>query len=583
MVATPLLRLRDAGKTAKTAAEQAHAFYEYLEAIKLPETLDIKAAEFLADGEEKLAAEYVQLWEITVTALETVVDVLADTPMEQDEFGKLFTLLLAQYELATIPTMLHRVKLGDFDTLRETPLKCLIILGATDTAIPNVEPPPNLLSPDERRLLSEAGTPLLHDGERDLKREMYLFRKMLSKPSEQLVVTLPQGERVTYLLPQTDAEKLSPATDAYVSDDVQNAVAPEWSKLTADSVRALYGERLTLSATRIDKFNSCKLSYFLQFGLRANTRKIAEMNSLEFGNLAHFVLERVSRDVKLVGGFKVVSPEELRGFASAALDAYADERLRVDLESGRFKYLFSRLRNDVIKMVLYIAEELSQSNFIPQDFELKLPETDLGGMLLTGKIDRVDALTLGDTLYLRVADYKTGKTSFSLSDVYYGLGMQMLIYLYALTADNEGVKPGGVIYTPTSDILLSPNKSNSLNRNSSQQEIDEVRRKQLTGSGLVLNTLAPEAKKGLVTLEQLGSLTRHVERSLEKLGKELSTGGIDATPYIKGFSSNAKTSCDYCEYSAICGITKSDTAHKRKLYTLKDNEVWEKFCDNEQL
>jgi ATP-dependent helicase/nuclease subunit B len=300
------------------------------------------------------------------------------------------------------------------------------------------------------------------------------------------------------------------------------------------------------------------------------------MNSLEFGNLAHYVLEHVSKNVHELGGFKVVTLDEIRTFAVNALDAYADERLRIDLESGRFKYLFTRLRSDVIKMVLFIAEELAQSDFVPRNFELTLPETDLGGMLLTGKIDRVDALTLGDTLYLRIADYKTGKTSFSLSDVYYGLGMQMLIYLFALTSGHENVKPGGVVYTPTKDILLSKS------RNSSQEEIDRERRKTLMGTGLVLNSLAPEATKGIVTLEQLGSLAKHVERSLEQLGNELSSGDIGANPYIKGFSSNAQTSCDYCEYSAICGVTKSNTSNKRRLYALKDNDAWSMIMANDE-
>lgn len=85
---------------------------------------------------------------------------------------------------------------------------------------------------------------------------------------------------------------------------------------------------------------------------------------------------------------------------------------------------------------------------------------------LAGKVDRVDGYIRDGRLYLRVMDYKSGKKSFSLSDIWYGLNMQLIIYLYALQEEgldryrrllseelNE-IVPAGVLYVPVRDDII---------------------------------------------------------------------------------------------------------------------------------
>ena len=107
---------------------------------------------------------------------------------------------------------------------------------------------------------------------------------------------------------------------------------------------------------------------------------------------------------------------------------------------------------------------------------------------LEGKVDRVDGWIDNDDLYLRVADYKTGRTKFNLTDVWYGKGIQMLIYLFALEKEggehygkDKKIIPAGVLYSPAKDLLLS------MPRNSSDAEIEKERHKKLLRSGLILN------------------------------------------------------------------------------------------------
>ena len=78
---------------------------------------------------------------------------------------------------------------------------------------------------------------------------------------------------------------------------------------------------------------------------------------------------------------------------------------------------------------------------------------------VSGKVDRVDGWLHDGRLYLRVVDYKTGKKSFDLSDLRYGLGIQMLLYLFTLEQEGRSyfgypIVPAGVLYHPAREVIL---------------------------------------------------------------------------------------------------------------------------------
>ena len=647
-VSDPLLSFRSRGREAHTAREQAAALAAYFEDLKLPEQLENRAAQLESQGREALAAEYSQLWELTVSALEQCAAILGDAEQDMQSFGQLFTRMLSRYDVGLIPVALDRVSAGDFDRMRRRSIRHLLVLGCSDARLPMAETSAGVFSGEERRQLLELNIDL-GGSEEELWREFSLIYNCLSLPSDSLTLSCPalgpdgQEQRPAFVMTRAaslfglpietadleDARLSAPApamalaAHAFQGGSPRAAAAAAWlrdaepgryaqlqgasrqsrGRLEPESVQALYGKRLRLSASRIDRFASCRFSYFCQYGLRAKPYEPAGFTPPEIGTFMHYVLEHVAREAAAAGGFQALSEDGLH----ALTDRYVEDYIREELndfkeKSSRFVHLFRRLCADVHRVVDDMADELRRSDFLPLDFELDFSKAqDMrpvelgegeGALTLTGVADRVDGWLHEGRLYLRVVDYKTGQKSFSLSDVWYGRGLQMLLYLFALEADGEqryghDIVPAGVMYVPARSAILSLDRT-ELDK-AEQKRSDALRR-----SGLVLDEpqLLEAWEKGddkryipvkirggkvnrdsLASLQQLGLVSRHIRESLSVMARELAQGSISANPYYRSQQENA---CLYCDYFDACHFAEGENGeHSRFMPRLPDSKVWD--------
>ena len=314
------------------------------------------------------------------------------------------------------------------------------------------------------------------------------------------------------------------------------------------------------------------------------------------------MLEKTAREVKRRGGFAAVDDDAVKAIAEEAIERYVEEELGgLGEKSERFRHLFARLRADARRIVLDTAEELRRSDFEPLDFELNFTEASRKPVLLgegearaqlVGIVDRVDGWVHGDKLYLRVADYKTGTKSFSLSDVWNGMGLQMLLYLFALApegAERDGKKivPAGVMYVPARSALLAVDGEEDADK------IEDKLRGELRRSGLVLGEedvirawekgekqiYIPLKKKygawdaeSVASAEQMGKLCRHVRKTIAAMAGELRAGAIDADPYFRSQNDRA---CEFCDFASVCRFAEGEAGeHSRCLKKRKADEVW---------
>ena len=650
----PLWALAKAGGAARTAAEQAVALSEFFDALRLPEHLERRARELKALGMAQDAAEYVQLWDITAGALEQCWHILGNAEMDIETFGQLFCYVLSAYDVGSIPLSLDRVGAGDMSRMRRRNIRHLIVLGCDSDTLPSAAPATGIFTDEDRETLLAAGLELGDTAGRRLSREFALLYNCLTLPSDTVtmswaasgsaaesgaaqpsfVVTrveaifgvkvqsvdltacrmnasgpafeLAAGALHPFHRPENDAAKqyfeARGASERLAR--LESAAKLTRGRLSPTAVRVLYGDKLRLSASRADKLAACGFAYFLQYGLKAKPRQAAQFAPPELGTFLHFVLEGVARELSdAPGGIKDADTAVVEVLCGKYVDRYIHEKLwDFRQRSARFEYLFRRLIRDVRAVVTDMVAELRRGDFVPLDFELDFGGLDgsapieLGAgedaVTLTGVADRVDGWLHDGKLYLRVVDYKTGVKSFSLSDVWYGMGLQMLLYLFALERGErygKEIVPAGVLYVPARDVLISAPPGIA------PEQIIAEKAKRLRRSGLVLddpavleamergdaprylpvryNREGRAAGDALTSAEQFGLLSRHIDKTLRALARELRNGSIAADPWFRTQTENA---CRFCDYAEACHFNEKDD-HIRYMERLKAPEVWEKL------
>lgn len=620
LVIVPLLSLCARLKRAKTAADMVSALYDFTEAIALREQAEAFAKQCAEKGDLQRAQEYAQVYALLCAVLEQMYGVLGMSELAPEEFYRLFRAALSRCSIGTIPARLDCVTVGSLMSQRRCDTPYVFLLGANEGALPSAQTERSLLTDGERTDLFRLGIELSATAAERIDLELAAVDSVLSAPGKCLyfgaeagreayfyrraLALFPAAQQITDdadLIARAEREYLSYLSDApqYIGMLAEDApalaekartlaTAKDYSRgaLEEETVRRLYGETLRLSSTKIDRLAGCRLAYFLEYGLRAEERKPADLAPTLYGTFVHEVLEHTTRQVMREGGFDKVELARALKIAEAHMERFAREKLQDLLQMPRMEYLFRRNFSEVRMVVAELYRELSVSKFEPKWFELKfaedgsLPAVRIVGQKahaeLRGSVDRADVWHSGEQTFVRVVDYKTGKKSFEYSHVFYGLGLQMLLYLFALEKTgasllNEPLKPAGVLYFPARIERVTVD--DRLN----EKKAEEKRRKAQKRSGLlldsapVLQAMEPCAeepeylpygcdKEGarigdLASEEQLALLEHFVFRTVAALADDLYCGEIAPNPYFFDQSDNA---CRFCPYQTVCRDSRTE-------------------------
>lgn len=393
----------------------------------------------------------------------------------------------------------------------------------------------------------------------------------------------------------------------------RNLVQP----VAKDKISKLYGEPLISSVSRLEQYTSCPFSFFVQYGLGARERKVFQLSPPDVGTFLHAAIERFSRMLTGAPEAPDRSGETVtwrtfdREWCEQKVSVIIDDMLAGMKGSGissskRYTALTVRLKRVVTRAVWLIAEHIRRSGFEPVDYEAgfgegeKYPpiilELDSGEKIrLHGRIDRIDALKTSDGQYLRIIDYKSGSRDFKLSNVYYGLQLQLITYLDAIWESREKdggnpILPGGMLYFRIDDPIIRAD------RQLSEEEVEKEIMKQLKMKGLLLadvklikemdrtiegsSLIVPATlNKGdvlgknssVATMEQFRLLRRYVRQLLKDLSREILRGSVA----IKPVKNKEGSACKFCAYSPVCQFDPAvgDNTY-RMLYDKQNDEIW---------
>ncbi len=629
---TPIQHLKQGFDRAKNLRQQVLALHAFLEEIHLEERLAALAQEMDSVGENRDAQILNQLWEILLSALEQLYDVLGETSWEPEYFSRLFRLLLSQYDVGTIPPVLDAVQMGPVSAMRCHQQKHLFVLGAQEGKLPGYSGSAGVLTDQERVTLRQMGVPLTGGAMEGIQAEFaeiygvfcgatetihvfcsaeqpsFVFRRLAElagkeiRPDGTLGFALADEQEASVYLAKWGEEKM--AADLGLAEPFLRASSQRdytLGKVKKENIRKLYGDTLNLSASQIDRQAECRFSYFLKYGLRAKERKEATVDPAEFGTYVHAVLENTARCIRDLGGFSNVSLEETLEIAHRFSEEYARERFR-QLESNRVIYLFRRNIRELDMVVEELWQELKDAQFAPVDFEVNfggngglpgipVPNASMNA-ILRGFVDRVDAWNNGYCTYYRVVDYKTGRKEFDYCDVFNGVGLQMLLYLFALRSSGEELLgdrpvPAGVQYFPARAPYLASEGKLEGEEAEAQRLAQWKRRGLLLRDEAVLQAMEPGEtpqrmnysikKDGTLTgyladREQLKLLEQYVFRVMARMVEDIASGNVEPNPYTRGSSHNA---CAYCPYGSICH--EAGVAGRRNYKTMTAQRFWEEM------
>ncbi|MEW9096629.1 MAG: helicase-exonuclease AddAB subunit AddB [Clostridiaceae bacterium] len=672
-VTCPLMEFNKSLKRSKGAKEMSKALYDFLNAMNINKKIEEWIIKFKEENQLDRINEYNQIWNIVIDLMDQIAEVLKEEDVTIDVFGKLLKSGFEEYEIGLIPPALDQLLVSSIQRLRSHQIKALYIIGVNDGVFPGVISTEGILTDMDREGLYNSGIELAKDTKSKAFEEQFLTYITMTTMSHYLRISYPiadhEGKSLRPSIVVSRLKRIFPniieSSDIIKKHDMEEnidkvttpgatfnelivnlrnddnlEINPIWlsvyswyiennnwkDKLTnilegfshnneaeildTKKVRKLYGPKMNISVSRLEKYAECPFAYFIKYGIKAKERKIYKLTTPDVGTLMHEVLEDFSNYMEN----KEIQWEDVNNeLCGGIVSNIVDEKIEgmpgsIFKSSPRHEYMGNTVKRILTRAVSVIGSQIKKGEFKPLDYELSFGfngdfppisiELSSGETVnLIGRVDRIDDLKNKEGTYIRIIDYKSGSKEFKLSDVYYGLQIQLLVYLDALLNEIEkkygdNALPAAMLYFKLDDPIIKTKGEIS------EEEIENKIIKELKMKGLILadpaiiramdkdlkgssdilpvrinkdDTIAKSSSAA--TKEQFQILRKYVRDMIVNLCEEMLEGNISIKPYKK---SDSSTPCRYCEYSSVCQLdTTLDGNGYRFINDKSDEEVWE--------
>jgi ATP-dependent helicase/nuclease subunit B len=407
-------------------------------------------------------------------------------------------------------------------------------------------------------------------------------------------------------------EKINLINDFYASLDSINVL----SKETADR---LYDHIIKSSVSKIEMYSECPFKYFMQYGLKINEAYENEPENFDYGNVFHEAMKNFMIEMNNKGfDYLTVTAKDYEPVAleclKKVLEGYCEGLYSKD---ERIENYTKRMERVILTSAATIVNQIRAGKYRPWKFEVPFSKSGID-MQLTGKIDRVDKYEVDGNTYLKVVDYKTGTSKIDYSRLYYGIQLQLPLYMSQLLCD-ENIKnplPGACLYQHLDDPSIEMTKMDT--------DVEAEKKKKLKAEGLIssepeniylidsdmVNRKDDEfdVKNGFTSTvaglhcDKSGKLSNSAGTSTSNPGekvidsvkfkkicdfadkkvrstvKEILGGKADVSPFMLG-DDNA---CKYCSYSSICGFDEKLKCFDYRKIKLSGEEALDKILKSEE-
>ncbi len=643
-------------RRSKTVEEVTKALHDFLYENEIQQKVHEYEMMFAEEGELALEKEYAQVYRIVMELFDQFVELLGDEKISLKEYCELLDAGLEEAKVGIIPPSQDQVVIGDIERTRIKDIKVLFFVGMNDAYIPGKADKGGLLSEYDREKLAESKVTLAPGArEKSFIQKFYLYL-ILTKPSERVVLlysatssdgsSLRQAYLISDLLkmhPNVKVEKMQQDITSreltqmggisYLIKGLQSRSEglgaqwqelytwykknPKWSRqieqiieaayyekpstaLTKRTAEKLYGTYLTNSVSRLEKFSACAYAHFLAYGLRLHEREVYQFQAVDLGNLFHAAMEKYSKKLKDAGFRWTEADESVQEqlIQESVNECIVDYGNTILYSSARNEYMIARLERLMKRTVWALTKQLKTSDFEPCGFEVTYDSgtialDDEHEMHVYGKIDRIDICETDQEVYVKVVDYKTGSKTFSLSELYHGLQMQLVVYMNAALEmekqknPEKQVTPAGLLYYSAEDPVVEKQESD--------QARDAELLKQLKPNGVVnanedvirhLDTSLAQGTSEVIPVrhnkdgslsassqvldgEELHLISDFATAKMMEIGKQIMGGSADVNPYVMG----NRTSCTYCPYRGICGFDERIAGYEYRKIEKFDNQT----------
>ena len=640
----PILSLKNKIKNG-TGEIISEELFHFLRNAKIDENLKVFTA-YLKDNKQiDLALEQGRIWKILTEIFDGLYSALGNSPISLERYTELFNILVASKDIGVIPNGMDEVIIGGADRIRASAPKAVFLMGVNTGIFPGESTSGVIFNDTERCELIKNGMPIISNLEYNSVSEtfiayhaitlatdkLYLTYSALGSDSSSLTPSEMVGE-VLKLFPKCTVRQENTKLDLiesrksafsvmagesvegsdlcetlkeyFVENDgknevvkIEKATEKDFAISDKDLATEFFGKNMYMSASRIEKFYKCPFSYFCEYGIKIKPRKEAEVDAALYGTVVHYVMEQFLFENNK-DSIRKMSQNVIKEKSDKIIDKYiCDVMGGYENKNPSFIRTISLIKETSYNIILRLVSEFAVCEFTPVDFELKIaPDGQIspyeitlpngGYVKVVGSIDRVDSFTTDDNTFIRVVDYKTGGKEFQLGEVFYGLNMQMLIYLFAIWENGSeyykgNITPAGVLYFQAKNTKITSDK---LDRNSEVTDAKSLSAKEHAMDGMILNNLqvfeamdknyegaflpaSYDEKTGslkgkVISLESLKNLKNLVDTSIKNMAEELQSGYISALP--------VKDGCIWCSYKDVCKREADEPIREMEVLQFKD-------------